>query len=615
MTILDKMMVALGFQVDDSGLQKFENRAASVRDSALSLANVVGGVLTGAFAELFKSFVDTSAEFEKYSVVLGVLYDNVDQGRHAMDWISEFAVKTPYQLADLTQAFIRLKAFGLDPTQGALKTVGDTAAAFGRPLMDAVFAMDDAIEGINRPLRTFGISVKEKGDQVTYSYIKNGQEIHKTISKTNKLVVAATLQAIWNDRYGGAMDKLSYTWSGMWSNMLDQLTRFKQKVMSSGPFTSIKAVLGQVIAIIDKAVSDGTAEKFAAYFNIGFQAVYRTLRAAYWALDEVISHTVGWRVALSALAVVATGILATAIGNTISLIAKLTSTVLAFDAASLGIFLIAGALVLVIDDIYNYYKGNASLIGQLQTQFPYALEVAYAAVVGLIAGFVALKWATITSLVETMSIMALYAVDWGIAAAAAVAAGAEIVVSAAATAVGWIASFGSMAIATLAATWPILAIIAALVLVSGAVILLMRNWQRITNAMAIAWRFVIDEIKEGVQWIIDNVSKLGKIGVNFIRSSPNAASLISSGMRPDSGANPAASFMSNSVNAGGGVIGRAGSNINNSTSQVTHTSKTEIHAPITIVSSDPETAGSSVQRTLDQKRRQVVRNGQSAVAY
>lgn len=589
MTILDSFMLALGFQVDDTGLEKFEHRAHSVREASLELASVVGGVLSNAFFELFKNFVDTGAEFEKFGVVLGVLYDSADEGKKAMSWISDFAIKTPYQLADLTQAFIRLKAFGLDPTAGALRVAGDTAAAFGRPLMDAVFAIDDAVEGINRPLRTFGISVKEAGNKVTYSYIKNGQMISKTADKTNKVMVANTIMAIWNERYGGAMDKLSHTWSGMWSNMEDQLTRFKQKMMNSGVFDNIKEALGKVIAIIDKASSDGTVEKFGAWFGWGFEFATRTLKGLWYVLDGVISHTVGWKIAIGALSAVVAGVLVSSLSATISLIWKLTSAMLAFDLSTIAVWGLVAGIVLLIDDLWNFYHGNDSLIGQLSQKFPHAVRYAQAALALFTAAIIALKWETLASMAESIAIVALYAAEWWGAAAA-----------------------------VLAATWPIIAVVAALALVGIAVYEVWKHWDVITQKMRQAWKWVVDEIKAGVNWLVDKVLWLSDKAYNLIKSMPGGEKFLQMSAEIASKAtgvpvSNATSTISNSVNAGGGVIGRAGSNVSSNSNHSTST--TEIHAPITVVSPDPDRAGESVQRVLDGKRRKVVRNGQSAVAY
>ncbi len=49
-----------------------------------------------------------------------------------MDWITEFAVKTPLELDQVVESYRNLKTFGLDPTNGTLQALVDTMAASGK---------------------------------------------------------------------------------------------------------------------------------------------------------------------------------------------------------------------------------------------------------------------------------------------------------------------------------------------------------------------------------------------------------------------------------------------------------------------------------------------------
>lgn len=64
----------------------------------------------------------------------------------------------------------------------------------------------------------------------------------------------------------------------------------------------------------------------------------------------------------------------------------------------------------------------------------------------------------------------------------------------------------------------------------------------------------------------------------------------------------------------GGVMGRAASNVNNSSSQTTTNTTTISGTTITVNSPDPEKAGKAVKTELDRMNKQSVRNGQTAVA-
>ena len=46
-------------------------------------------------------------------------------------WIQDFAKNTPLQLDEVTQVFVRLKAFGIDPMNGAMQGIVDQAYKLG----------------------------------------------------------------------------------------------------------------------------------------------------------------------------------------------------------------------------------------------------------------------------------------------------------------------------------------------------------------------------------------------------------------------------------------------------------------------------------------------------
>ncbi|WP_253294526.1 tape measure protein [Vibrio cholerae] len=154
----------------------------------------------GAFA-FQQTFVKTAAEFEKMQVILNRLEGSQDKGAQSMAWISDFAATTPYDLAQVTESFIQLKAYGLDPVQnGLLRTLGDTSAAMGKPIEQAVEAIADAVTGENERLKEFGIKARVEGDEIVYAYTKNGKEMEARADASSREMIQSTLQSIWNDK-------------------------------------------------------------------------------------------------------------------------------------------------------------------------------------------------------------------------------------------------------------------------------------------------------------------------------------------------------------------------------------------------------------------------------
>ncbi|MGL5306317.1 MAG: tape measure protein [Aeromonas veronii] len=216
-------------------------------------------VVSGAAAYGFnRTFVNTTATFERFESVLRVVEGSSEKARASMDWVTGFASTTPYELAEVTDAFVKLKAYGIDPQSGALKAAGDAAAALGKPLTQAVEAMADAMTGENERLKEFGITSETRGNKIRYSWQQNGKTMTAVVNKNSKEQIQSTLMSIWNGRYAGAMDERSKTWEGMVSNMGDSWTVFQKDVMEkSGAFNLLKGQLGDLLGQLDKMKETG----------------------------------------------------------------------------------------------------------------------------------------------------------------------------------------------------------------------------------------------------------------------------------------------------------------------------------------------------------------------
>ena len=236
----------------------------NVRSELGSLATQAA-VAGAAIGYTFKTqFVDVAADFEKFRTILETTEGSAAKAQASMDWISAFAAKTPYDLNTVTESFVKLRAYGLDPTNGLLATLGDTSAAMGKDVMQAVEAIADAVTGENERLKEFGVRASKAGGKITYEYTNRaGEQQTATADADNRAAIQATLEAIFNEKYAGQMKKLSATWGGMVSNIGDQWTRFANMVMDSGVFADMKSRLGEVLGQLNAWAEDGTLKRYA----------------------------------------------------------------------------------------------------------------------------------------------------------------------------------------------------------------------------------------------------------------------------------------------------------------------------------------------------------------
>lgn len=254
-----KAMMEAGRKVSDKLRSSLESlKTAGAWMAGISAAGFAAGGALGASA------LGKAAQFEQYEVMLETLEGSREQAKKSMAWVSDFTSRTPYELDQVTEAYVRLRAYGLDPTHGLLTTLGDTSAAMGKDIMQAVEAVADAITGENERLKEFGIKASTKGQVISYEYTdKRGIQRTLSVNKSDRKAIEGALSLIWNEKYGGGMERLSGTWVGIISNIKDSWATFQVAVMQSGPFERLKNRLQGVLDTIKAAKDDGRLQQWA----------------------------------------------------------------------------------------------------------------------------------------------------------------------------------------------------------------------------------------------------------------------------------------------------------------------------------------------------------------
>jgi phage tail tape-measure protein len=225
-----------------------------------------------------KLFVGTAAEFERFQAILETIEGSAIKAQSSLGWVTNFAAKTPYELAEVTSAFVKLKSYGIDPQSGALSAAGDAAAALGKPLEQAVEALADAMTGENERLKEFGITARTVGNKIVYRWQQDGKTMTASAKKNSQSQIQSVLTSIWNGRYKGAMDKLSSTWEGMTSNLGDNWTVFTKDVMDSGAFEILKGELKSLLDEIDRMKETGEYDELVKTVGTNLVEAFKSIR-------------------------------------------------------------------------------------------------------------------------------------------------------------------------------------------------------------------------------------------------------------------------------------------------------------------------------------------------
>ncbi|BBT78630.1 phage tail tape measure protein [Aeromonas veronii] len=224
-----------------------------------------------------KAFVDTAAEFERYQIMLNKLQGGPEGGAKAMEWIKQFTQDTPYAVDEVTSAFVKLKAFGLDPMNGTMQAIADQAAmmggtaetvdgitlAFGQAWTKGKLQGEEALQLLERGVPVWDYLVKaskELGQNNGFGY--SAQQIQDMASKgqLTRKAIQALIDQMGKASKGAARDQMN-TWNGMISNMGDHWTLFKSDVMDSGAFSVLKSELGGLLSQLDEMKKTGEYDK------------------------------------------------------------------------------------------------------------------------------------------------------------------------------------------------------------------------------------------------------------------------------------------------------------------------------------------------------------------
>lgn len=355
MSIVDELIALLGFEVTgEDEARRFEDRIDGLNKridkfatNAGRLAGAASLAVAGAFGVLGRSVVDTSAQFEAYQATLETIEGSAEKARASLDWIADFGKTTPYDVAQVTEAFVALKAYGIDPiANDALRTLGDTASAMGKPLTQAVEAFADAATGEFERLKEFGIRAQQQGDEVTFSWTKNGEEMTRTIQKNSNDIRAFLLETM-GDRFSGAMDRQSRTWNGMMSNLGDTWTDFKRRIGEAGFFNVMTSNLQGVLDYLGRLDADGTLDRWA-------QNLSNVLSTGAEIIGVIVNR------------------IATHVNFIIENFDTLQPVVTAIGVALGGLMIYAfpliatfAAIALAVDDFLTYLQGGESVIGSV----------------------------------------------------------------------------------------------------------------------------------------------------------------------------------------------------------------------------------------------------------
>ncbi|WP_275100150.1 tape measure protein [Sedimenticola hydrogenitrophicus] len=248
-------------------------RTAAAAAGGFLVAKVGISTITSLLRNLRNSILavsETGGKFEALRVQMDTLFRSNEKGGAAVEWIKTFTAKTPYQLDQVTQSFIKLKAMGMDPMDGSFRAIADQASSLGakgETLEGIVLALgqawskqklqgEEALQLIERGVPVWDLLAKATG--------RNAAELQEMSAKglLGRDAIRALMDEMGRNNLG-ASERAMRTLNGQLSNLKDNWTNFLNLIADQGALAYFKGELESLNQKFAEWAKNGELKKWA----------------------------------------------------------------------------------------------------------------------------------------------------------------------------------------------------------------------------------------------------------------------------------------------------------------------------------------------------------------
>jgi len=363
MADLATLSIAVDSRAVKSADKDLDSLSATGAKAERAMAKLVSvfAALAAAAAGL-KAFYDTNAEFQRLSASLVTVTGSTDKANRAFGMLQTLAQNTPYELSQVTQAFIDLKTRGMDASAESMISYGNMASSFGRSMEDTIRAISGVAMGETEAIKSFGVQAQANGDKIALTFRGQTEVVKRSMG-----AVEAYFKRLSDANFAGGMERQMNTLGGAMSNLQDQIAATFFAMGNAG--LSDKMISG--IKGLTQSIADATPALVGLATN-GVNAFNATYAAA-----------VQYSGALKAMVAIPVAMwLNTAVSATAALIAPTIraialTTALSVQAGSFGIAATAAAAGTTL------WNGALSVLGSTAGMLAIGLGALYIATKGI----------------------------------------------------------------------------------------------------------------------------------------------------------------------------------------------------------------------------------------
>ncbi|MCH4294226.1 tape measure protein [Shewanella sp. 3B26] len=255
----------------------------SIKAATASLLAMAGAYV--GIDRLWASLTGVLSQGDKaaaFTAQMTAMMGSIEAGEQATAWIKDFANNTGSQLDTVKQAFASLKAFGIDPMQGALQSMVDYNAKLG--------GSQENLEGIILAVGQAWAKQKLQGEEIL-QLVERGVpvwELLEQVTGKNSVALAKLSEQgkLGRDVIKNLFDEMGKQANGQAAKSLERLggqlnvlsnkwQEFQQKIADSGTYQVAVTFLQVLNAKFDELNQSGKIQQAAQAVSDFFTALIR----------------------------------------------------------------------------------------------------------------------------------------------------------------------------------------------------------------------------------------------------------------------------------------------------------------------------------------------------
>ena len=387
MNIIESFFIALGYQVSTKELDQFMTQAKGAAATAAKIGAVIVGAATGLgifTQQMAKSLGDTS-DFAELNNMTARSVEAL--GKVALE--NDSSIEGMRSSLQSLNGMVGQAALGIGRGAMLFKKIGLTARDADGKVKGLDVILEDVADRMSQLSRQENLAIANKLgiDPMLVKTLEKGSGFLRELREEAEAMNPLTEE---DYKLADEVDRLFIKASasaGMLTKMLAAkllpiakrvLTFYLEWVKSGRKNNAIINGLTKALNVLGNVL--GSAWEWLV-------RIYRVLETG---MRWLLEHKAVWGLLGGVLAIILAYQVGTFFFAMGAAVLAATRAVMAFNLAAampaIVLGLIVGAIILLVDELVNFYEGNESLIGQLAKDFPAAIYLAWGALAVLIAG-------------------------------------------------------------------------------------------------------------------------------------------------------------------------------------------------------------------------------------